>query len=68
MDRIILVGADDVLAGGRIMRDAAGDMIRAASEISNAAREVTQAMQAAKDSMDYLASELRRYNDAKGGE
>jgi hypothetical protein len=36
MERIILVGSEDVISGGRIMANAAQDMKSAASQIENA--------------------------------
>jgi len=36
MDRIILVGSEDVLSGGRMARDAGAEMSRAASTIQSA--------------------------------
>lgn len=35
MDRMVLIGSDDVLAGGRMARDAGNDMERAASTIQS---------------------------------
>lgn len=35
MDRVVLVGADDVLSGGRMARNAGTDMERAASTIQS---------------------------------